>query len=102
MAAQSGKNDDRDLVSIPIAIPISISISMAVWPQHLRSGTLSGVACNAWLKLLGIFIQIAIKIGIEIVPLIAVDGLILGAVAGVMINASSVVELNRGQFLRPL
>jgi hypothetical protein len=43
----------------------------------LRSGAVSWVACNAWLGLLGVFIQIAIEIGIEIVPLIAVDDLIL-------------------------
>jgi hypothetical protein len=44
-------------------------------PQRLRSGAVSKVACNAWLVLLGVFIQIAIEI--EIVPLIAVDDLIL-------------------------
>jgi hypothetical protein len=39
----------------------------------------SWVACNAWLGLLGLFIKIAIEIGIEIVPVIAVNDLILSS-----------------------
>ena len=63
---------------------------------RLRSGALSRVARNAWPGLLGVFIQIAIEIGIEIVPLIAVDGPILSN----LVSPSTQTAQHRGHAIQ--
>jgi len=68
--------------------------------QPLRSDALSRIARDVGLGLLGVLIQLSIEIAIEILPLIAVDGLILSNLAPLPPSRLSIAAMPSSSILR--